>query len=59
MKLLIGYNGSPQSDIALENLKWAGLPAAVDVVVLTVADAPTLAEGSERVWDPSYGSDIG
>lgn len=49
MKVLIGYNGSPYSDIAQEALQRAGLPDNVDAVVLTVADAPVFAEGIERV----------
>lgn len=37
-KLLIGYDGSPCSDAALNDLRRAGLPHRVDAVVMTVAD---------------------
>jgi nucleotide-binding universal stress UspA family protein len=38
MKILIGYDGSDCSDAALEDLQRAGLPAAADAYVMTVAD---------------------
>ena len=38
MKILIGYDGSENSDFALDDLKRAGLPKSVDATVLTVAD---------------------
>lgn len=38
MKLLIAYDGSDCADAALADLRRAGLPAAVDATVLTVAD---------------------
>jgi nucleotide-binding universal stress UspA family protein len=37
-KILIGYDGSACSDAALGDLRRAGLPAALDAVVVTVAD---------------------
>ena len=37
-KLVIGYDGSPCSDAALNDLRRAGLPERVDAVVVTVAD---------------------
>ena len=37
-KLVIGYDGSPCSEAALDDLKRAGLPERVDAVVVTVAD---------------------
>src|SRR5688572_30063465 len=37
-KLVIGYDGSPCSDAALDDLRRAGLPKRVDAVVVTVAD---------------------
>ena len=37
-KILIAYDGSACSDAALDDLKRAGLPAALEAVVLTVAD---------------------
>lgn len=37
-KILIAYDGSACSDAALNDLRRAGLPAAVEAVVVTVAD---------------------
>ena len=37
-KLLIGYDGSPCSDAALDDLKRAGFPKRAEAVVVTVAD---------------------
>lgn len=37
-KLLIGYDGSPGADALLEDLSRAGLPAQLDVLLLSVAD---------------------
>ncbi len=37
-KLLIAYDGSACSDAALDDLRRAGLPAALEAVVITVAD---------------------
>ncbi|HZP80896.1 MAG TPA: universal stress protein [Chthonomonadaceae bacterium] len=38
MKLLIGYDGSPCGDAALRDLRRAGLPAAAEALILSVAD---------------------
>jgi nucleotide-binding universal stress UspA family protein len=38
MKILIGYDGSSCADIALDDLRRAGLPPAVEAIVLSVAD---------------------
>lgn len=38
MKILIGYDGSASSQAAIQDLARAGLPASVQVLVLTVAD---------------------
>ncbi|MEJ7862714.1 MAG: universal stress protein [Pyrinomonadaceae bacterium] len=38
MKVLIGYDGSPSADAALEELKRAGLPGDARVLVVTVGD---------------------
>lgn len=38
MKILIGYDGSECADLALEDLKQAGLPERAEAVVLSVAD---------------------
>lgn len=37
-KILIAYDGSACADAALNDLKRAGLPAALEALVLTVAD---------------------
>lgn len=42
-KILIGYDGSPCANAAIEQLGDAGLPAELDVIVMSVAD----------VWLPS------
>jgi nucleotide-binding universal stress UspA family protein len=38
MKILIAYDGSEASDIALEDLKHAGLPSELEVLVMSLAD---------------------
>jgi nucleotide-binding universal stress UspA family protein len=57
MKLLIGYDGSPCADAALDELHRAGLPHEVEAIVLSVTDAwvPPLGEtvpptSSERIF---------
>lgn len=55
MRILIGYDGSENADSAIEDLKRAGLPDAVDAVVLTVADvfiAPQISD-PEDVFPPT------
>jgi nucleotide-binding universal stress UspA family protein len=55
MKVLIGYDGSENSDYAIEQLKHAGLPDSVDAVVLSVADvfiAPPVTD-SEEMFPPT------
>lgn len=37
-KLLIGYDGSEHGDAAIDDLQRAGLPQALEAIVLTVAD---------------------
>jgi len=56
MKLLIAYDGSDCADAALEDLKRAGLPQAVEAHVMTVADVfvpPPLKEGIDDTF-PMY-----
>ncbi|MFY9621918.1 MAG: hypothetical protein WAM70_08855 [Pyrinomonadaceae bacterium] len=36
-RLLIAYDGSDCSDAMLQDLRWAGLPAALEAVVATMA----------------------
>lgn len=38
MKILIGYDGSPSADAALDDLQRAGLPADVEAVILMIAE---------------------
>lgn len=38
MKLLIGYDGSPNSDIVIDDMKWAGLPKKGEALVLSIAN---------------------
>lgn len=38
MRILIAYDGSESSDIALEDLKHAGLPSELEVLVMSLAD---------------------
>ena len=38
MKVLIGYDGSPSADAALDDLQRAGLPADVEAVILMIAE---------------------
>jgi nucleotide-binding universal stress UspA family protein len=52
MKLLIGYDGSPCADIAIDDLLRAGLPPDVEAIVLSVADVlimPTNAAAAHHV----------
>lgn len=48
MKILVAYDGSPYSDLMLEELKYAGLPAEADVTVLSVAER----------WFPKLSTDL-
>ncbi len=38
MKLIVGYDGSPCADAALDDLRNAGLPPKADVVVISAAN---------------------
>ena len=38
MKILIGYDGSPTADAALDDLKSAGLPSKAEAIVMAVAE---------------------
>ena len=38
MKILIGYDGSPCADAALDDLRQAGLPAKAEAHILSVAE---------------------
>jgi len=62
MKILIGYDGSDNSDFAIEDLSTAGLPGEADAMVLTVGEPwglPILNDrtsaGSTRFAHPTTG----
>lgn len=42
MKVLIGYDGSSYADIAIDDLRGAGLPSALDALVVSVGEAPVV-----------------
>jgi nucleotide-binding universal stress UspA family protein len=43
MRVLIGHDGSSYADAAVDDLQWAGLPADVEALVVTVGEEPTVA----------------
>ncbi|HEX6125763.1 MAG TPA: universal stress protein [Pyrinomonadaceae bacterium] len=49
MKLLLGYDGSECADLALADLKKAGLPDSLEAIVLSVAEAWELPLVVDRV----------
>lgn len=51
--ILIAYDGSACSDAALNDLKRAGLPAALDALVLTVADVIVPPPDGELPGEPA------
>ena len=53
MKLLIAYDGSKYANAALDDLRHAGLPGSVEVLVLSVADV-LLPSGSPESSDPAW-----
>ena len=53
MRILIGYDGSPAADVAIQELDRAGLPKKSEVCVLAVADVwPDLPASSFELLDP-------
>ena len=40
MKILIAYDGSIHADIAIDDLKWAGLPLNAEAIVLSAVEWP-------------------
>ncbi|MCG3203681.1 MAG: Universal stress protein [Elusimicrobia bacterium] len=60
MKLLIGYDGSPASNEALEDLKRAGLPQKLEAVVLTATQVviPPYTENEYAALSPSHRESI-
>jgi nucleotide-binding universal stress UspA family protein len=53
MKLLIAYDGSKCADAALVDLRQAGLPASVEVLVLSIADV-MMPSGGPQPDDPAW-----
>jgi len=41
MRILIGYDGSEHADIAIDDLRWAGLPDNAEATVLSAVEWPT------------------
>jgi len=55
MRLLIGYDGSSCADAAITDLQRAGLPLAVEALVVTVGDAPLVAPfASHRIVEQTF-----
>ncbi len=54
MKVLIGYDGSPSADAALDDLQRAGLPADVKAVILMIAQVwlPPPSDASREDYSP-------
>jgi nucleotide-binding universal stress UspA family protein len=55
MKILIAYDGSSYADAAIEDLKWAGLPAKAEAIVLSAVEAP-LVPRSWGMVETSFGT---
>ena len=53
MKLLIAYDGSKCADAALDDLRRAGLPRKMEVLVLSVADV-LMPSGALEPSDPAW-----
>jgi len=41
MRVLVGYDGSDHADIAIDDLRWAGLPEKAEAIVLSAVEWPT------------------
>lgn len=54
MRVLIGYDGSEASDQAIDDLKWAGLPARCEAVVLNAADVAFMPAGELGWIEPDH-----
>lgn len=44
MRVLIGHDGSSYADDAIDDLRWAGLPAEVEALILNIEEEPGTAE---------------
>ena len=42
MKVVIGYDGSAHADVAIDDLKWAGLPEDTEAIVMSSVEWPTM-----------------
>lgn len=51
MRILIGYDGSPPSDAALDDLKSAGLPRDAEAIVMSVSEVALPPENIEKNGD--------
>ena len=56
MRILLGYDGSPHSDAAIDDLKLAGIPRGADIVIASVGDllmsSPEISEVLEQALTP-------
>src|SRR5215471_4192426 len=41
MRILVAYDGSDHADIAIDDLRWAGLPEKAEAIVLSAVEWPT------------------
>ena len=48
MRLLVGYDGSDHAGMAIDDLRWAGLPDNIDAILLSAVEWP--ATQALRSW---------
>jgi|SRR5262252_5484928 len=41
MRILVAYDGSDHADVAIDDLRWAGLPEKAEAIVLSAVEWPT------------------
>jgi len=58
MKVLVAYDGSSYADIAIDDLRWAGLPAVAEALVLSVVEWPLQAPRSWGMVDTGFAEDL-
>jgi nucleotide-binding universal stress UspA family protein len=56
MKILIAYDGSSYAEAAIEDLRWAGLPARTQAIVLSAVEVP-IAPRSWGMVETSFGAE--